>query len=173
VNFSYIIIEHNLSTIVLKDQRKRPEGDEWEPIKIHRGNLVYIIKSIRCPSLLARSRPHSYNQAIGPQNWVRNYANTNQCWQEHVRERRQNSDKNHFMSSQAFHRTPCGRVRETTNWEWLELENLEFFDPVAQEHTGFMRNNKDTRETLPWWFPLTRISISWNDHLAMTTRSTN
>jgi hypothetical protein len=42
--------------------------------------------------------------------------------------------KNQFMSSQAFHRTPCGRVQETTVWEWLELGNLEFFDPVAREY---------------------------------------
>jgi hypothetical protein len=37
------------------------------------------------------------------------------------------------MSLQVFHRTPCERVRETTAWKRLKLENLELFDPVAQE----------------------------------------
>jgi hypothetical protein len=35
-------------------------GGEWEPIKIHRGNLTYIPKLTRHPSLLPRSRPPSY-----------------------------------------------------------------------------------------------------------------
>jgi hypothetical protein len=38
-----------------------------------------------------------------------------------------------FISSQAFHRTPYGRVRETAVWERLELENLKIFDLVAEE----------------------------------------
>jgi hypothetical protein len=56
----------------LKDQRRQPEGGEWEPIKIPCGNLAYIAKSTRCPSLLTRPRWHSHRKAIGPQNWVRN-----------------------------------------------------------------------------------------------------
>jgi hypothetical protein len=44
-----------------------------------------------------------------------------------------NQIKNQFMSSQTFHRTSCGCVRETTIWERLRLKNLELFNPVAQE----------------------------------------
>jgi hypothetical protein len=63
-------------------------GGEWEPIKIPQVNLSYIPKSIRCPSLLTRSRSHSYRKAIGPQNRVRKPRNiaedNNQCKQTHV-----------------------------------------------------------------------------------------
>jgi molybdenum-dependent DNA-binding transcriptional regulator ModE len=38
-----------------------------------------------------------------------------------------------FISFQAFHRTPGGRVRETTVGERLGPRILETFDPVAQE----------------------------------------
>jgi hypothetical protein len=37
-----------------------------------------------------------------------------------------------FISSQAFHRTPGGRVRETTVGERFRPRILETFDPVAQ-----------------------------------------
>jgi hypothetical protein len=44
--------------------------------------------------------------------------------------------KNQFISSQIFHRTPYRRVQKTTDWEWLKLENLKLFNPVAKEqHT--------------------------------------
>jgi hypothetical protein len=46
------------------------------------------------------------------------------------------NDKNRlekqFISSQAFHRTPGGRVRETTAGELFRPRILETFDPVAQ-----------------------------------------
>jgi hypothetical protein len=38
-----------------------------------------------------------------------------------------------FISSQAFHRTPGGRVREITTRERFEPRNLEYFVPVTQE----------------------------------------
>jgi hypothetical protein len=38
-----------------------------------------------------------------------------------------------FISSQAFHRTPDGRVREITMGLQFILENLKIFYPVAQE----------------------------------------
>jgi hypothetical protein len=37
------------------------------------------------------------------------------------------------MSSQAFHRTPGGRVREITVGERFEPRILKSFDPVTQE----------------------------------------
>jgi hypothetical protein len=50
---------------------------------------------------------------------------------------REIDDKNRlekqFISSQAFHRAPGGRVRETTTGEQFGLENLELFNPAAQE----------------------------------------
>jgi hypothetical protein len=50
---------------------------------------------------------------------------------------RENDDENRlkeqFISSQAFHQTPGGRVQEITVGEQFKLRNLELFDPVAQE----------------------------------------
>jgi hypothetical protein len=37
------------------------------------------------------------------------------------------------MSSQAFHRTPCGHVRKITVSERLELRHIELFDLIAQD----------------------------------------
>jgi hypothetical protein len=56
----------------LKDRKRGPEGDEWEPVKIPHGNSTSIPNSTRHASLLARPQPHSYREAIGPWNWVRN-----------------------------------------------------------------------------------------------------
>jgi hypothetical protein len=53
-------------------------GGECESIKIPQRNLAYVPKSVQCPSLLTRPRPHSYSKVIGPQNRVRNRSgNTN------------------------------------------------------------------------------------------------
>jgi hypothetical protein len=35
---------NTVATLFLKDRRKRPEGGEWEPIKIPHRNLTYIPK---------------------------------------------------------------------------------------------------------------------------------
>jgi hypothetical protein len=40
------------------------------------------------------------------------------------------------MSSQILHRTPRGRCWRTTAWKQQGLENLEIFEPVAQEYDG-------------------------------------
>jgi hypothetical protein len=65
---------------VLKDRRRRPEGGEWEPIKISQWNLAYIPKLIWHPSLLTQPRAHNYSKAIGLQNQVRDRSgNTKQC----------------------------------------------------------------------------------------------
>jgi hypothetical protein len=124
--------------------RRTGEGDqrgggEWEPIKIPRTNLAYIPKMTRHPSLLTRLRPHSYRKAVGPQNQVRNHGNTaednNQCKPRHVRDDdSQNWIKRQLEFSQAFHRTPCGRVQGTTTWEQFRHRKLELFDLVAQEY---------------------------------------
>jgi hypothetical protein len=44
-----------------------------------------------------------------------------------------NQIKEQYLSSQAFHRTPSGRVRQITARVRFELQNLESFDPVTQE----------------------------------------
>jgi hypothetical protein len=44
----------------MKDRIRRPEGGEWEPIKIPLENLAYVPNQTQRASLLARSRPHSY-----------------------------------------------------------------------------------------------------------------
>jgi hypothetical protein len=51
------------------------------------------------------------------------------------------------MSSQAFHRTPGGRVREITVGERFELDNLELFDPAAREYDRdeFLQQSPHTR----------------------------
>jgi hypothetical protein len=51
---------------ILKNRRSRPDGGEWEPIKIPRVHLAYISKLTRHPYLLTRPRPYSYRKAIGP-----------------------------------------------------------------------------------------------------------
>jgi hypothetical protein len=51
------------------------------------------------------------------------------------------NDKNQiekrFISSQAFHRTSGGHVREITAGERFEPRILKSFDPATQEWTGF------------------------------------
>jgi hypothetical protein len=49
-------------------------GGAWEPIKIPYRNLAFIPKLTRRLSLLTRSIPPSYRQAIDPRNQVRNTA---------------------------------------------------------------------------------------------------
>jgi hypothetical protein len=41
------------------------------------------------------------------------------------------------MLSESFHRTPGERVQKITAEVRFGLENLEFFDPVTQDMTGF------------------------------------
>jgi hypothetical protein len=75
---------------VVEGPNKAIRGGELESIKIPRGNSAYILKSIRCPSLLTRSRPQSYKKAIDPQNRVRDRGSTaednNRCNLRHVRD---------------------------------------------------------------------------------------
>jgi hypothetical protein len=49
-----------------------------------------------------------------------------------------------FISSQSFHRTTGGRVREITAGERFEPQTLESFDPLTQESKpGFTCNNSN------------------------------
>jgi hypothetical protein len=57
--------------IQAKDRRRRPEGGEWESIKISRGNLAYVQKQNQRSSLLTRPMPDSYRKASGPRNWAK------------------------------------------------------------------------------------------------------
>jgi hypothetical protein len=45
------------------------------------------------------------------------------------------STQKQFISSQAFHRTPGGRVREPTAGERFRPRNLKTLDPTTQEGT--------------------------------------
>jgi hypothetical protein len=54
----------NLKFTHFEGPKRRPEGGEWEPIKIPQMNLAYIPEPTRDPSLLTRSRLISYGQAI-------------------------------------------------------------------------------------------------------------
>jgi hypothetical protein len=124
--------------VYVKDQRRRPEGGEWESIKIPWGNSGYVPKLTQRPSLLTRPRPHSYRETIGPRNWIRKYRNTaednNRCKPRHVREYgAQKRIKRQLKSSQLFHRIFGGRIREITTEERFVPRTLESFDPVTQE----------------------------------------
>jgi hypothetical protein len=67
---------------------------EWKPIKIHQMNLAYILKLTRRPSLLTRSRSHTYNKTIDLWNRVMNRnRNMKRCWQEYLRDWRQQSNQ--------------------------------------------------------------------------------
>jgi hypothetical protein len=59
-----------------------------------------------------------------------------------------NQIKNRFISSQAFHRTPGGRVRKITTGEQFESRKLEFFDPVTREQYQFapVKNHTLTKD---------------------------
>jgi hypothetical protein len=109
-------------------------GGEWEPIKIPQGNLAYITKSIRRPALLTRPRLHSYSQAIGLRTGLGNTMETriggsrNTCEIDD-----KNQIEEQFISSQAFHRTPGGCIREITAGERFEPRILESFGLVTQE----------------------------------------
>jgi hypothetical protein len=78
---SYVLMRNNFGKDVEGPEKAtRGGGGEWESIKIPRRILAYILESTGCPSLLTRSRPLSYRQAIGPRNQARNYSeNKERC----------------------------------------------------------------------------------------------
>jgi hypothetical protein len=82
------------TSYILKDRRRRPEGGEWESIKILHWNLAYILNQTRRLSLITRPGPHTYWTVIGHRNRVRKRSeNTNQSQQDYVWDRRQKSDR--------------------------------------------------------------------------------
>jgi hypothetical protein len=84
---------HCFQNLTLKDRRRRPEGGEWEPIKIPHRNLAYIPKPTRDPSLLTLPRLISYGQAISLWKRTRIFTrNTEWCWSDHGRDRRHKLD---------------------------------------------------------------------------------
>jgi hypothetical protein len=96
--------------------------------------VAYVPKSTRHPSLLTRLRPHSYSKTIGLQNRVRDRSgNMKRCLQEPEHDSRRKSDKNQFMSSQIFHRAPCGYEPENAVEDQFILGNLKSFDLMTQE----------------------------------------
>jgi hypothetical protein len=115
----------------VKDRRGWPEGGEWGPIKIPRGNSAYIPNQTPHISFLARSRPPSYRKVIGPQNRVRNGKHNGK---NEIVQARVTSETTIILSPfQAFHWTPCGCARETTMAAQWEQGKLEPFDPVTRE----------------------------------------
>jgi hypothetical protein len=101
-------------------------------------NLAYVPNLTRHTYLLIRSRPHSYQKAIGPWNWV---------WDQKT-QRKHNSLQTRVTSdtttteigwtklltvSRIFHQTPCGRDRKITTKAWWEPRKTWVLDQVAQE----------------------------------------
>jgi hypothetical protein len=105
---------------IVEGSKMATRGGEWEPIKIPQRNLAYVPKSTQSRSLLTRLRPSSYRQAISLRNWARN------C--------NKDSTQKQFISSQAFHRTLGGRVREPTVGERFRPRNLKTLDPTTQRY---------------------------------------
>jgi hypothetical protein len=62
----------DLQLIDIEGSEMATRGGEWEPIKLSLWNLAYIPKSTRTLSLLTRSKPSSYRQAIGLRSRARN-----------------------------------------------------------------------------------------------------
>jgi hypothetical protein len=61
-----------LALILIEKPDKTTRGvGEWEQIKISQRNSVYVPNLTQHASLLTLSRPHTYREAIDPQNQVR------------------------------------------------------------------------------------------------------
>jgi hypothetical protein len=108
----------------VKDRRKRSERGERQPIKIPRRNLSYIPESTRCPRIILMALETGLGTTAKTQNGA---SKTMSEIDEKNRIEKQ------LMSSQAFHRTAGGRVREIIMEERFETRKLESFDPVTHE----------------------------------------
>jgi hypothetical protein len=74
----------------------------------------------------------AFRTGLGTTAEPQHYAGKNSC---EINDK--NQIKEQYISSQAFHRTPGGRVQEFTMGERFEPQILESFDLVTQEYTGF------------------------------------
>jgi hypothetical protein len=111
--------------------------------------------------------PHGYRKAIRAQNRVRNRnENINRCWQEYVRDRRQNRVKRQLKSSQSFHRTPHGRELENTMWTQFKLVKLESFSPATQELYNLLPATIYTQLKLNRCQNSTLVEKNWNSQLS-------
>jgi hypothetical protein len=71
------------------------------------------------------------------------------------------STQKQFISSQAFYRTPGGRVREITAGEQFEPRILKSFDPVTQELYRLLPATIDTQQNNDQaFYNLTSTSLS-------------
>jgi hypothetical protein len=128
-----------IPVVSLKDRRRRPEGGEWEPIKIPRGNLAYIPKSTRIPSLLTRPRPSSYRRAIG------------------LRNRTKNCSENMKQCRLAHHRNQQRRMRNELDWrphrrvaERTASRAGDQMRPETKQNSARQRAPRDLAEDVFW-----------------------
>jgi hypothetical protein len=78
-----------------------------------------------------------------------------------------------FISSQAFHRTPGGRVREITAGVQFGQGNLESFDPVTQEQNRLslasIQHKINQHMTQIWRV----VKAHWKNHTRASSDSKN
>jgi hypothetical protein len=100
---------------ILKDQKRRPEGGEWEPIKILWGNLVYVPKLIWRAFLLTRLRLYSYREVIDPRNQVRQSEITAEE-QQSIQAKHVQDHDNQNRNNEATHNLIC--ISPNNLWMW-------------------------------------------------------
>jgi hypothetical protein len=129
------MVNSHLNRWETKGSKKATRGDEWgEPIKIPWGNLVYIPNWIIHISLLTRSRQYSYWTAIGPRNRVKNHSGKmNRCWQEHVRDWRQNSDQKSVHILTDISPNNLQTYSGNNRLKAIRIRKYRVFYPIAQE----------------------------------------
>jgi hypothetical protein len=147
--------------IPIEGPEKATRGGEWEPIKIPRGNLAYIPKSIWHASLIAQPRPPSYKKVIGPQNQVRQTRNTakynNRCNQGHVRDFGSQNQTNKAIYCLSHISSNTLRAYSRNHYRSaMRTRKPQALDPAAQEQdwngamvTCSRRKYKSRRENLP------------------------
>jgi hypothetical protein len=134
----------------VKDWRRRPEGVNGSQSKF--SSRTWAISQNQPETLLfqlgqdrlAIDKLSALGTGLGTATEPRNGASKTTC---------EIDDKNRlekqFISSQAFHRTPGGRVREITTGEQFKPRNLESFDPTTQElyRDEFLQQSKQSNQS--------------------------
>jgi hypothetical protein len=100
--------------------------DEWESIKITRGNSTYILKLTWRASLLARSKPQRWNTTKTQQDASKAMSKTSND---------QNQINGQFKGSRTFHQTLGVCDREPITRVQQALEKFEPFDPTTYEQS--------------------------------------